>query len=332
MSKSNDILNSFKEQISSFTRLSFEDAKALYVEAMQELDESIKKEKINNLIEGTLYVVLNFIKRNNLCCLENAKYDTNDIINTCSEIWIKAIKDGKLLEVNSYANIMDLCFCSNLEKSLTETDFTVSDLTILTASSFNDFLYEFIEFDNSHGQVSYEDFLKLFDKVFGTDEYGFRSYFSYRMNQLKLSDSDVLQQTYEILVNIVDAIKDEEDVVDNFTRTKIEKFKDLLIELGLQGFEVNMERVYQNDFSNSLVNSVDYSKFIEAVFSCAKLDDRKKDLIAKLYGVNGSDKLSMEEASCVYGVTRARVGQLHLQALNYLKEDSNVVKYKNLLR
>lgn len=330
MAKISDTIINWEDQISSFPKLKFEDAKVLYESIVQENDEIVKQKKFNKLIEGTLYVVLNFVKRNKLSCLDNAKYDTDDIINTCCEIWINAIKDGELLNANSFANIIDTTFCTKMAKLLNETDLTVSDLTVISSDTFNIFLYEFIKLNKIRGHVTYEDFLDIFAVVYGYKEDEYRPYYGYRVNEFKLSDSNLLQQTYELLSNIVEAIEDEDYEID-FTRTKIDKFKSLLLEIGLQGFEIDIDNVYQGDYSDSLINLVDYSNFIKSVYSCNLLDDRDKDIITKHYGLNGNNGLILEDIASEYNFTRERARQIEAKALRYLRSNEEVRKYKSLL-
>lgn len=327
MSKKNDVLKDWEDTISVYSRLDIESAKIFYNKILNEKNEAKKHEMLNTLINGTLYVVLNFIKRNKLSIIKTPKYDIGDIINTCNELWIIAINSGALLEAEAFADIFDRSFCTKLSETLNETDFIVSDLTLLNASVFYNFLYDFIEFDKINGSVSYEDFCRILYKSYGYDDYDLNPGYSGRINAFKLSDSDLTEQTYKLALNIVEALKDENDDI-SLTRTKIDKFKYLYIEAGLQWFGVDMDQVYETDFADRFDDWFMRQKFVDAVLSCKDLDDRKRDIVVRLNGLNGNHVHSRSEVAEIYGLTEARVGQLAHKAYKFLRRDPEVRKYR----
>ena len=111
--------------ISSFDRLSIKEGRELYKKAIITDDEASKNELINNIVQGTLYVVYNYIKRNNLDLLCSEKIDMNDIISAFNEVWIKKIKEGELLKVDNYSYILDFTFLSEVYSQLCGENITV---------------------------------------------------------------------------------------------------------------------------------------------------------------------------------------------------------------
>ena len=77
-----EVLEQWYSQISSFEKLKITEAQELYKKAINTQNISLKETYINELILGTLYVVPNYIARNNLSTLSSRIYDINDIINT----------------------------------------------------------------------------------------------------------------------------------------------------------------------------------------------------------------------------------------------------------
>ena len=82
-------------QISHYKQLNFTEANDLYIKAINTEDEELRKQYMNDLITGTLYVVYNYIKNNNIDKYTSVRIDANDIISAFNEVWIKSIYDGE---------------------------------------------------------------------------------------------------------------------------------------------------------------------------------------------------------------------------------------------
>lgn len=329
MSKKNkkkNMLNEWEEQIKAFPRLNIEDARKIYLEALNTSDEFEKKALLNEVIQGTLYVVANFIKSNKLKNIRSVGYDIEDIINTCNELWIKAIYKGELLEVDAFSKILDTTFCFRLSDSLKEADLEMIDLTFFTAPAFVSVLYDFIEYEKQYGSVSFKEFCKLIAKYYDIDRENFYPYVCSRINGLAFSDSDFAQQSYELFQNIIDAIKDENDNIE-ITKKKIEKLKYLLMDIGVEGFRVNIDSSYMSDFSDRLVNHMIFSDLVKDVFENSELDDRKKELLNRFFGLNGYDRLDVKPIANIYRISEARAYQLRNKALKSLRKNPKILKY-----
>lgn len=324
--KKRNLITEWEEQIKVFPRLSIEEAKEKYLEAIHISDELQKKKILNEVIQGTLYVIVNFVKSNKLNNIRNAGYNTDDIINTCNELWIKAIYDGELLEVDAFSKILNPTFCAKLAPILNETDFGPIDLTVFTADNFVWVLYEFINYESQFGEISFKDFCRLIARYYDMDEDNYYPVLWSRMNELGFSDSDFTKQTYELFQNIVSAIKDENgDIL--ISKTKIDKFKYLLIEAGLQEFRINMNLVSEGDFSDRSVDNIIFSQFIKDVFENSELDDRKKDLLNRFFGLNGFIKQDVEVIANIHRISTARAYQLRNKALKSLRKNPKILKY-----
>lgn len=326
MSKKLNILEEWKEQIDVFPKLNIEEAKALYIEASTEVEKTKRQDKFNSLIEGTLYLIYNFVKRNKLDNVNSSSFDIGDLISICNEIWIKELYSGEILNVDSFSKIIDRSFCSKVVEALRDTDFSASDVTILNANEFGDVLYEYIKYTSELGYVDYKKFFQVIDEhiVYYQQYYGFTS----RTNQHNFSNLDLVGQTYLIFESIVNSIKDENDDI-NLTRTKLDKFKNLLLDVGMQKLRVDDESVYETDFSDRLVDTIVRNDFARAVMNSKYLDDRKKDVIVRLYGIFNQARESRESVAKRYNVTEARLAQIHNKAIAKLALDPEVRKNRN---
>ena len=214
MTKKLDKLKEWEEQISAFPELSIEEARALYIKAMDMKDEREKKDLVDKVIQGTLYVVFNFIKRNRLNYIKSSSFDLEDLINSCFELWVKEIQSGALLKEKFFSHIIDYSFCSNLASMLNETDLGTVDLTLFNSEDFINAFYDYVNYHKESGSVSFFEFCKFISRFSGKQDENFYSCQWRRINDLAFSDSDFAQQTYELFENIIDAIKDENDDIN----------------------------------------------------------------------------------------------------------------------
>ena len=161
-------LERWGKTISSFERLSLKEGRELYKKAIITNDDSIKKELINKIIEGSLYVVYNYIKRNDMGILCSENIDMNDIISAFNEIWIKKIKEGELLKADNYSQILDFSFLSEVFSQLCGENIEVMDELGISTQYFVDILARYIECKRKEQEFDYKDVL---DKYYGQGYY-----------------------------------------------------------------------------------------------------------------------------------------------------------------
>ena len=73
---------------------------------------------MDKIILGTLYVVFDYIKRNDIEMFYSSSFDMDDIISSFNEVWINKIYNGDLLRVDSFSNIFTASFFSEVYKNL----------------------------------------------------------------------------------------------------------------------------------------------------------------------------------------------------------------------
>ena len=95
MSKRNLKLENFEKQIVSLKQIKLNEAQELYRKMINETDNNKKIKIRNDIINSTLYAVLNYLKNSNLDILENGSYDMDDIISVTIEFYINEIDNGK---------------------------------------------------------------------------------------------------------------------------------------------------------------------------------------------------------------------------------------------
>ena len=160
-----------QEQIYSFDKLKIEEAKKLYLKAVSSPDEQTKRVYLDKLILGTLYVVYNYIDRTNLKMLEGSQYDLEDIQSAFTEIWIKRIENGDLLNVEKYSLLFTISFFNDVYKNLVGSEIFVSDQFGYTNDQLIELFYTYVQLKNTGKSFTYKDLIETIrEKIKGVIE------------------------------------------------------------------------------------------------------------------------------------------------------------------
>lgn len=108
-------LEDWEKTLLSLDALKLVEAKRMYQSYLLENDAQKKKSYQTKLIEGTLYVPFNYVKRNGLFAFTQLGYEKEDILSSFNEVWIETILKGEVLKVKNYAALFNAKF---LEKVL----------------------------------------------------------------------------------------------------------------------------------------------------------------------------------------------------------------------
>lgn len=98
-------IEKWEKQLENIKKLSFSEAQKLYKKIVDMDDENEKKQAMNQLILGTLYVVPRYVKQDELLLSETSSYDLDDVINTMNEVWIEKVYNGDLLRVQGFSGL-----------------------------------------------------------------------------------------------------------------------------------------------------------------------------------------------------------------------------------
>ena len=154
MSSNEETLKIWEDNISSYNRLKFNDAKALYIEYLDTGDN----EKRQQLILGTLYIVVSLIKNHKLYSLTSGSYDINDLISACNKVYIDKLDEGVLLRVKSFSQIFNESFFNSLSKEIKLDEFEIGSNFLVTGVTFGYYLKKYIEYRKNNERCSFNDF------------------------------------------------------------------------------------------------------------------------------------------------------------------------------
>lgn len=286
-----DKLIYFKKQISKYKKLSIAEAKELLILADNTADLKLKEKYINEVILGTLYKVCNFIESIDFL-IDNKEYDMDDIILTFCEVWIKHIKNGELLNVDSFSSVL-------LTPFLAEVSNLILNEKIDYLEMFHTSKYKLINL--------FKDYIIL--KNNGNSE----------LNDL-INNSPI----NKYIITIFDNIYEKFDFSDEeISRNKIYSFFQILISSGLKE-RLNKNFVDEHIYEEEIINNKFYSDFNIAVKET--LSDYHMDIINKRFGFDDEAK-TLEEVASIYGVTNENIRQIEAKALKKLRRTRSIIKF-----
>lgn len=314
-----NILNEWQDCISNYPKITFKEAQKRFIQLSKCEDNYLKEKLRNDLIQGTLYVVFDFIKNNGLIYLNSSSYDMEDVISTCNEIWINKIDAGALLNVSNFREIFDYEFYYKLSEGLNITTYSVSENMMLNINSFIDLLMDYIKLKEEDINFSVNKFIQY-------------------LKSNKKYES-ILQRIYYYgnsfaFCNLFDAIIKSFELDDNdlkITKTKLEKLKYIIISNGLEYLRENINQVVCMDSTNLWLEENCKSQIIKIIFEGDRLNDSQKDIIAKRFGILDGKGRSLEDVAKEYHVTRERIRQREIKAIRMLRNPTTYNKLKELI-
>jgi len=311
LNSSDLVLNEWLKQISQYDKLKLSEAQELCRKAFETLDETRKKLYMDKIILGTLYVIYNYITRNNLSIFSSRAYDTNDIISSFVEIWIKKIYDGELLSIDKYSNIFTRTYFNEVYQNLVGKDIIIHETFCMPTELFADLFHVFIQSKNKGLNFTYSDLIKAISK----DEYHYwylsESYYSSIMI---------------IFENIYNKLNRNSDIELEIGKTKINDFVKVLIDIGITE-SISDNLLDDTDMESNVINKALFEPFIKDIDD-ALANDRQRQIIHQRYGLDDGIPKTLEEVAKIHNITRERVRQIEAKCLRTLRHPNrNIKKY-----
>lgn len=309
LNSSDLVLNEWLKQISQYDKLKLSEAQELCRKVFETSDESIKKLYMDKVILGTLYVVYNYITRNNLSIFSSRAYDTNDIISSFVEIWIKKIYDGELLYVDKYSNIFTRTYFNEVYQNLVGKDIIFHETFGMPTEFFADLFHIFIQFKNKGLNFTYSDLIKVISK----DAY----HYSYLIEKYNSS----IMLMFENIYNNLNCNKDENLDIGI---TKINDFFKVFIDIGITE-SISYNLLDSTDMESNVINKALFKPFVKDIDN-ALANDRQRQIIHQRYGLDDGIPKTLEELAKIHNITKERVRQIEVKCLRMLRHPTRNIK------
>ncbi len=306
-------LEMWKEQISSYERISMSQAKKLYTEYKKEKDNIKKSEIRNKIICGMMSYLPQVISNRFLDSLNSSSYDIDDIINLTVEYMIRKVDEGSLLKINSFANIFSTDYYNFLYKNLipeSSEDFLSNDIS---ETLFADCLEDFINLKSEKGEFTLLEFCERVSHRKNAGEYCM--YHVSEIDALYVMFNEMYADYEREKNRDADSTNNKNDYIENISKTKekMKKLKKFYIAKYLNGDITNLED--ETDcFEKANSRSV-----IKSLFECKNLKDQEREFLKLRYGLEDGDEKTFQEVADMFNLTRQRAQQVEESAINKLE-------------
>lgn len=306
------ILKKWEKEISSYNRLSIDQAQKLYME-MERSSGKKREELRTELITGTLYLIPKFINKTILPYIKNNSFDMCDIINTCNEIWINIIDDGKLLMVPYFNRLYNEdfynCICNTLvpEYDLNRTfgvhkEFFINALLWYVNKSGDDIDITYDDFVNYMGDYLSENGAKIYDVL--------------------LCECPI--DTYNLLMNVYDYFKKIKLTYENLSYRQIRLLIDMILDSSFYK-KKNLVNVSDECFSDTYVKSILEKEICGVIFNEMDLKDRAIEILKCRYGIDNGDDKTLKATGDRFNITRAGANVSVKRTMKRIKENGNKI-------
>lgn len=303
------ILNEWLIQISQYDKLRFNEAQGFYKKALLSKNDDLRKMYMDKIILGTLYVLYNYISRNELLIFSSSSYDMNDIISSFIEVWIKKIYDGELLNADSYSSIINRKFCNEVYQKLVGTKLIINETFEISTDLFANLLYNFIRLKNKGLEFTLNDLIYLVAKD--------REEYNYLIKKCNFRIMSLFENIYSKLIcNKNDGIDISINKINNFLR--------LFIDMGMTE-SISEDLLDSKNMEETVVKNILFETFSKSIDEGLK-SDRQRQVIHQLYGLDDETPHTLEEVAKLQNITRERVRQIEAKSLRLLRYPSRKIK------
>ena len=290
-------LDKWYKQIENYKRLKINEAQRLNRLVLCEEDENKKRELLNELFNGTLYVVLDNIKNNDFYLAYKNNYYVDDLVNSFNEEWYKLIIDNQLLHVNYYSRLFDKEFYFNVYSHLINYNYPIAYNIFLDHTTFNNVFNDYLKLKNNNIEVTYDEFMDILFK------YGYRD-----------SNNKTYANTYKLFENMYENMNlhNVEDV--QLLKNRIDTIKYLLIDNSLETYldDNYISTVEEDMFSNI------YYQDLKEILDSINLPDRERFVVNRRLGLVNKE-IYFEDIAKELNIATSTAKAIYLSGLNKIK-------------
>lgn len=300
-----DKLEMWFERIKNYPRLKLNEAQKLYKEMIKENDDDKKIKMRNNLINSTIYVILNCLKNSDLDILENGSYDMDDIISSTIEYYINEVDNGNLLNVPCFSSLFGKTYYSYLSSIFVPQKEDIEISKFITLYNFGDLMEIFLLLKRNNDDITFEDYLNEVRNVEYID--GWNCY---------KGSENYLYKCFQTFQNIYSKININDNNIPS--KTKLMFMRHLLADISLRE-DFSLTPKDDSNFEDEVINDVLIKKSIDYIVNHSELQEREIDILIKRFGIGDESVKTLEQIGNIYRLSGARIGKIEENALKKLR-------------
>ena len=299
------ILSAWEKSLSEYNKLKYKDAQELYKKAESEENPKLKKQYMDELVTGTLYVVAQLIRSRGLIYLNSPAYDMNDIIASCTEVWIKKLYSGDLLKHNSYSANIHYFSYADVFESMGLTDYSEEVRRLVSSDLFVNLFLEYFNLKKGNPDITAIDF---YNYIKDKEEY----YNFTRRCNIHMEGKTIVD-LFEAIINSFE--QDIEGI--NLKTYKLEAIRKMIISNGFEYMRDRLEDIEVKSVEEEFFKTFDEGE-MQVIILDSHLKIREKEILIKYYGLFGEERKTIPELAKEYNVSKPRVQQIIARGMRIL--------------
>lgn len=311
MSTNEKILEQWSNQIAKIPKIRFKEAQELTIKMNLTSDEREKAEIREKLINGTLYLICEQIKKHFLF-ITGAQFDIEDIISEANNQWISIIDSGKILSVVSFRNLFNLDFHRILSNKLVPDKLPILEIFEISIKDMHILLWDFIKQKNNNENLTISTFS---ESLLHRPDY--EKYFWKLTTEIPRNK---FYRLYDLFNAIYQALpKNKKGKVKEMSQRHIYYNIRLLINFGYYNCSSSINDMISEDHINKIEQDFFYEQIVKLIME-SKISFIKKDILIKNLGLNGEEPMKFEEIGKISKKSRQSVGDHKRAAIAKLKK------------
>lgn len=299
--------------ISKYKQLKLSEAKELN-QKMLAASGSERQKLREELFNGTLYLISNFIKNSGFNAIKSSSFDLDDIFSICCEEWLKVIDSGKIININTYAQILlSHTFYNAINSHLTLDKKLYSDNPLTCVGKFEYLLKNCLSIIDMGREVALEDIVDYCKNGY---------YLGTKIEEL-ITNEDI--EEFKQLINNIMSITNSK--INSISLSKLGFLKYLLMELSYIDKSYNLNEYIMVDPYEELLDDMEASDIRTIMDEKSGLTGKEIFVLKERYGFYSEPKL-LREIAKELKISRHTAFRLeHLSICKMRRPNSTIRKY-----
>lgn len=300
-------LKFWSKEIEKFEKIDLKTAKKLNKKMLDTKDKEERIEIRNNIINSTLYVILNFLNNSDLEILENGYYDMEDIISATIEFYIKELNSGKILTINNFSKMFNSNYYSYLNSIFVPFKDDISISKVIGIENFGELMEIYLYLKRNKEKVTFEEYFELI-----------------KSKRWKYVSKELCYKSFKEFESIYKKIKIDDESIPS--KTKLKHMRHLLVGISLYE-KLNSEMEITEDFEDNLIDRYETACLVNKILTSEDLNNLEVSVLVNRFGLKDGKIKTLSEVGSMLGCSKEYIRQIEAKTIRKIRRKYNKKDY-----
>lgn len=300
-------LKFWSKEIEKFEKIDLKTAKKLNKKMLDTKDKEERIEIRNNIINSTLYVILNFLNNSDLEILENGYYDMEDIISATIEFYIKELNSGKILTINNFSKMFNSNYYSYLNSIFVPFKDDISISKVIGIENFGELMEIYLYLKRNKEKVTFEEYFELI-----------------KSKRWKYVSKELCYRSFKEFESIYKKIKIDDESIPS--KTKLKHMRHLLVGISLYE-KLNSEMEITEDFEDNLIDRYETACLVNKILTSEDLNNLEVSVLVNRFGLKDGKIKTLSEVGSMLGCSKEYIRQIEAKTIRKIRRKYNKKDY-----